>query len=91
MGIRLYMLYKAAIHVIDFYLDDERAKERAQIIQLCQRKDAASEELLQGYVREGMRLNPQVIDQISFNLESSSYLFTFVLVCWIVAIRCGRP
>jgi len=45
--------------VIDFYLDDARAKERAQILQLVKKTDSASVELLNGYVREGMRLNRQ--------------------------------
>jgi hypothetical protein len=47
--------YTAAVHVIDFYLDDARAKERAQMIQLIKKTDHASVELLHGYVREGMR------------------------------------
>ena len=45
----------AAVHVIDFYLDDERAKERVKIFELVKKTDPASVELLQGYVREGMR------------------------------------
>ncbi|KAG6809913.1 hypothetical protein H0H92_014111 [Tricholoma furcatifolium] len=48
-----------AVNVIDFYLDDERAKERQQIIQLVNNKGPGSEELLRGYVSEGMRLRPQ--------------------------------
>ncbi|EJC98652.1 heme peroxidase [Fomitiporia mediterranea MF3/22] len=50
---------QATAQVIDFYLSDERAKERAQIIELCKRNDGEAEELLKGYVREAMRLNPQ--------------------------------
>ena len=46
---------QAAVHVIDFYMDDERASERAKIIELAQKTDEASFELLRGYVREGMR------------------------------------
>ncbi|KAF7300907.1 Heme peroxidase [Mycena kentingensis (nom. inval.)] len=49
----------AAVNVIDFYLDDARAAERADIISLVQRQDIAAQERLYGYVREGMRLNPQ--------------------------------
>ena len=41
--------------MIDFYLDDERAKERGKILELVKKTDPASVELLQGYVREGMR------------------------------------
>lgn len=47
--------------VVDFYLSDDRAQERAALIQVCKRSDTDKEaqELLRGYVREGMRLNPQ--------------------------------
>ena len=41
--------------MVDFYLDDAREKERAQILQLVKKTDPASVELLNGYVREGMR------------------------------------
>ncbi|KAL4246543.1 hypothetical protein ABKN59_008748, partial [Abortiporus biennis] len=50
---------QSAVQVIDFYLDDERAVERAEIIRLCGLKDATSQELLMGYAREGQRFNPQ--------------------------------
>ncbi|KAF9500697.1 heme peroxidase [Pleurotus eryngii] len=50
---------QGAVHVVDFYLDDARAKERNEIIRLAQKDDAQSTELLQGYVREAMRFNPQ--------------------------------
>ncbi|KAF7358979.1 Heme peroxidase [Mycena sanguinolenta] len=50
---------QAAVHVIDFYLDDARAQERAQIMNLVQGDDTKSTDLLRGYVREAMRLNPQ--------------------------------
>lgn len=46
---------QAAVHIIDFYIDDARAKERAHIISLAKSKDAASAELLRGYVCEAMR------------------------------------
>jgi hypothetical protein len=46
---------QASVHVIDFYLDDAREKERKHIVQLCNSKDAQSAELLLGYVREAMR------------------------------------
>ena len=45
----------AAVHVVDFYLDDVHEKERNHILQLVQKKDTSSDELLQGYVREAMR------------------------------------
>ncbi|KAG7090385.1 hypothetical protein E1B28_009504 [Marasmius oreades] len=51
---------QAAVHVIDFYFDDERAAERAKVVALAKATDAASLETLRGYVREAMRLNPQV-------------------------------
>ncbi|KAJ3993518.1 heme peroxidase [Lentinula boryana] len=50
---------QAAVNVIDFYLDDERATERAKIVELAKANDDNSTELLRGYVREAMRLNPQ--------------------------------
>ncbi|KAJ7506939.1 heme peroxidase [Mycena galericulata] len=50
---------QAAVHVIDFYLDDAREKERKQILKLVQSDDTNATNLLRGYVREGMRLNPQ--------------------------------
>ncbi|THV00228.1 heme peroxidase [Dendrothele bispora CBS 962.96] len=50
---------QAAVHVIDFYLDDDRAAERAKIIDLVSKTDQASFDLLRGYVREGMRMNLQ--------------------------------
>ncbi|KAF9258714.1 heme peroxidase [Marasmius fiardii PR-910] len=51
---------QAAVHVIDFYFDDQRAEERARIVSLAKATDESSLETLRGYVREGMRLNPQV-------------------------------
>jgi len=51
---------QAASQVIEFYLRPEYEKERFRILQLVQSQDAGSTELLRGYVREGMRLNPQV-------------------------------
>ncbi|THV00227.1 heme peroxidase [Dendrothele bispora CBS 962.96] len=52
-------LAQAAVHVVDFYMDDERSSERAKIISLASRSDLGAFETLCGYVREGMRLNPQ--------------------------------
>ncbi|KAG5648767.1 hypothetical protein DXG03_000115 [Asterophora parasitica] len=48
-----------AVNVINFYLDDARAKERQHIIELAKKNDAASAALLRGYVSEAMRLKPQ--------------------------------
>ncbi len=42
------------MHTVDFYMDDARAKERAEIIRLVKKDDAQSTELLQGYVREAL-------------------------------------
>ncbi|SJL08734.1 related to Psi-producing oxygenase A [Armillaria ostoyae] len=50
---------QAVSHIVDFYLDDSRAAERAALIDVCKRNDAKSSELLKGYIREAMRLNPQ--------------------------------
>lgn len=49
----------AAVQVINFYLEDEQEKEYKHILQLVQKSDAQSNELLYGYVREAMRLRPQ--------------------------------
>jgi hypothetical protein len=40
--------------VVDFYLDDKYTPEREQIVKLSKKTDAASAELLRGYVREAM-------------------------------------
>ncbi|KAI0673867.1 heme peroxidase [Trametes maxima] len=45
-------LAKTAAQVFDFYLDDARAKERAEVVKLASASDAASLDLLRGYVRE---------------------------------------
>ena len=50
---------QAAAQVIDFYLSEDRKVEREALISVCHRDDDESKELLRGYVREGMRLNPQ--------------------------------
>jgi hypothetical protein len=50
---------QGAINVVDFYLDEKREPERRKIIELARKTDAASTELLRGYVREAMRLKPQ--------------------------------
>ncbi|KAG7449917.1 heme peroxidase [Guyanagaster necrorhizus] len=50
---------QAVSQIVDFYLDDSRAAERTALIAVCKRDDAKSSELLKGYVREAMRLNPQ--------------------------------
>lgn len=50
---------QAVAQVVDFYLGADRAQERAALIDVCKRDDAKSKELLKGYVREAMRLNPQ--------------------------------
>ncbi|KAI0071441.1 heme peroxidase [Panus rudis PR-1116 ss-1] len=53
-------------HVVDFYLDDERARERAEIISLVDKTDETSKELLRGYAREAERLNPQFAALLRF-------------------------
>jgi hypothetical protein len=50
---------QAAVHVIDVYLDEKHETERNHIRQLAASTDPSSTELLRGYVREAMRLNPQ--------------------------------
>lgn len=50
---------QAVAQVVDFYLSEDRAQERAALVELCKKDDKQSAELLKGYVREAMRLNPQ--------------------------------
>ncbi|KAI8981356.1 heme peroxidase [Trametes punicea] len=50
---------KTVALVFDFYMDDKRAKEREEVMRLAGASDAASLELLRGYVREAQRLAPQ--------------------------------
>ncbi|KAI0756453.1 heme peroxidase [Daedaleopsis nitida] len=52
-------LAKTVAQVVNFYLADERAKERAEVTRLAATKDQASFDLLRGYVREAQRLTPQ--------------------------------
>ena len=48
---------KVIAQVIDFYLDDARAAERAEIVKLANRpsNDAEAKKLLLGYVLEAQR------------------------------------
>jgi len=50
---------QASVHVIDFYLDEARKDHYDNIVKLSKSNDAASAELLRGYVCEAMRLRPQ--------------------------------
>ncbi|KAI0354701.1 heme peroxidase [Trametes cingulata] len=52
-------LAKSAAQVVDFYLDDQRAKERAEVVKLAGASDNNSLNLLRGYIREAQRLSPQ--------------------------------
>ncbi|KAH7928581.1 heme peroxidase [Leucogyrophana mollusca] len=49
----------AAINVVDFYLDESRKEDFEVIQKLISQDNDQSNELLRGYVREAMRLNPQ--------------------------------
>ena len=44
----------ALVHVVNFYLDDDRASEREKISALTQSDDRQSELQLEGYVREAL-------------------------------------
>lgn len=44
---------------LNLYLGDDSAQEREALICVCRRDDAQNKELLRGYVRDAMRLNPQ--------------------------------
>ncbi|KAH9854311.1 heme peroxidase [Lenzites betulinus] len=52
-------LAKIVAQVVDFYLTDEHAGERAEIFKLAAASDNDSLNLLRGYVREAQRLSPQ--------------------------------
>ena len=49
------MSLAAAVHAVDFYLDEEQEKERHHILELLQLDDAESAEVLLGYAREALR------------------------------------
>jgi linoleate 10R-lipoxygenase len=66
----------ATMLAVDFYLDKRREAERVHILQLLDKADASSDELLVGYVREAMRLNPQV-SVWSFKLQRTNVDFLY--------------
>jgi hypothetical protein len=84
---------------VDFYLSEEHERERVEILRLVTQEEAASEELLLGYVREALRLNPPVgISAPSVYLRigfADPDLFIFcIVVRWAVAScprGCGDP
>ena len=52
------MIYAQAVsQIVDFYMDDERSAERAEIIKLARAdsQDPAQKALMLGYVREAQR------------------------------------
>lgn len=49
----------AATHVMNFYLDDERAEEKKHIERLAMDRSTEATELLAGYAREALRFDPQ--------------------------------
>ncbi|CDO73377.1 hypothetical protein BN946_scf185013.g11 [Trametes cinnabarina] len=63
-------LAKTVAEVVDFYLTNERAKERAEVVKLATASDADSLDVLRGYVREAQRLAPQF--SVVFKEESGS-------------------
>ncbi|KAJ8508992.1 hypothetical protein ONZ45_g8792 [Pleurotus djamor] len=50
---------QAVAQVVDFFLHETRSALKDKIMFLLDQNDEPSNELLQGYVREAMRLNPQ--------------------------------
>ena len=52
------MSLAAAVHAVDYYLDEEQEKERHHILELWQLDDAESAEVLLGYARETLRELP---------------------------------
>ena len=55
-----YRYVVAVAEIVDFYLGADRATERAEVVRLAKTTDAASRELLKGYVREAQRRSSQV-------------------------------
>jgi len=49
----------AATHVINFYLDEERVEEKRHIERLAKDRSTAATDLLAGFAREALRLDPQ--------------------------------
>jgi hypothetical protein len=52
--------FLAATLVIDFYLDEKHAKEKKEIMDLSMDNTPGASRRLCGYVREALRLHPQV-------------------------------
>jgi hypothetical protein len=80
--------------VVDFYLSEEHERERVEVLELVTREEAASEELLLGYVREALRLNPPVRISapsvyLCIGFADPDLFFFCVVVCWAVAL-CPR-
>ena len=50
----------AVAEIVDFYLGADRATERAEVVRLAKTTDAASRELLKGYIREAQRTSSPV-------------------------------
>ena len=55
-----YRRFTAVAQIVDFYLDAARATELAEVVRLSKAQDAASHELLKGYVREAQRTSSPV-------------------------------
>ncbi|PIL31281.1 cytochrome P450 [Ganoderma sinense ZZ0214-1] len=77
-------LSKTVAEIVDFYLGADRSTERAEVIRLAKTTDAASRELLKGYVREAQRLAPQFAavlreDSAPASASTSQPKQTFVL------------
>ena len=58
--------------VVDFYLDDQRAKERSEIVALTRKTDSASVNLLQGYIREAQR-ECRIVLRIIFSTDDEKF------------------
>ncbi|KAL4245304.1 hypothetical protein ABKN59_010400 [Abortiporus biennis] len=51
---------QAASQVIGFYLDPVRSAEYTRIVELVKKDNKESDDLLRGYIREALRLNPTI-------------------------------
>jgi hypothetical protein len=47
--------------LVELFLRNEYAEDRAKIAELCQTDSASNDKLLSGYIREGMRVSAVVI------------------------------
>lgn len=87
-GLSLLTLFVAAVHVVDFYLDEKHSAQKAHIVQLVQHDDVSSVELVRGYVREAMSKNEYALLLAFFLIDGDDRAQSSIH--WSLARRCGR-